>query len=90
MAISIDRGKHEAARQLVKNYVIRKKLTFVNLLDPTTKTAAEYGVRGVPVTFFIDPQGQVIAAAKGYRDWKIKEGLMMFDQLLSGKTKTGD
>ncbi len=23
-------------------------------------------------------------------DWKRKEGLMMFDKLLSGKTKTGD
>ncbi len=90
LAISIDRGKHEAARRLVKSYVIRKNLTFVNLLDPTTKTAAEYGVRGVPVTFFIEPQGRVIAVAKGYRDWKRKEGLLMFDQLLSGKTQTED
>ena len=90
LAISIDRGKDEAVRRLVKRYVIRKNLTFLNLLDPTSKAAAEYCVRGVPGTFFIDPQGQVVALANGFRDLKKKEGLMMFDQLLAGKTQTGD
>ncbi len=85
LAISIDRGKDETVRQLVKSYVIRRHLTFVNLLDPGTKTAMEYGVRGVPITFFINPDGKVIAVAKGYRDWKKKEGLVMFNQMLSGK-----
>jgi uncharacterized protein YyaL (SSP411 family) len=70
-------------RKLIKSYVQRKNLTFLNLLDPKAETAAEYGVRGVPMNFFINPQGKVIAFASGYRKWESKEGLMMFDQLLA-------
>ena len=91
LAISIDRGSDEQARKLVKNYVDRKKLTFLNLLDPTSSTAAQYGVSGVPMNFFINAQGKVVAFASGYRKWDSKEGLLMIEQLLSSvkSTKTG-
>jgi len=67
----------------VKNYVNRKNLTFLNLLDPTSEVALQYGVRGVPKTFFINSRGTVVAFASGYREWDSKEGQKMFDQLLS-------
>ena len=84
VAISIDRGRDKKVRKLVKDYVSRKKLTFLNLLDPKAVTAAQYGVRGVPMNFFINPQGKVVAAASGYRDWDSEEARKMFRQLLSG------
>ena len=83
IAVSIDRGSDEKVGKLVADYVSRKKLTFLNLLDPESSTAAEYGVRGVPMNVFINPQGKVVALANGYRKWGSKEGLLMFDQLLS-------
>ncbi len=84
MAISIDRGRDEKVRSLVKGYVSRKNLTFLNLLDPKAATAAQYAGRGVPMTFFINPQGKVVAAASGYRNWDSPEARKMFQQLLSG------
>lgn len=83
IAISIDQGRDEKVKKLVKRYVSRKNLTFLNLLDPTAKVARQYNVRGVPTTFFINSQGNVVAYARGYREWDSEEGRKMFDQLLS-------
>jgi hypothetical protein len=88
VAISIDRGSDEKVRTLVKSYVSRKKLTFLNLLDPKSSTAAQYGVNGVPMNIFINPQGNVVAFATGYRKWDSKEGLLMIEQLLSSAKST--
>lgn len=83
IAISIDQGRDEKVKKLVKSYVSRRNLTFLNLLDPTSEVAFKYGVRGVPKNIFINPQGIVLAFASGYREWDSKEGRKMFDQLLS-------
>jgi len=91
LAVSIDRGSEEQAKKVVKSYVDRKNLTFLNLLDPTSATAAQYGVNGVPMNFFINARGKVLAFASGYRKWDSKEGLLMIEQLLSSAKpmKTG-
>ncbi len=83
IAISIDQGIDEKVRKLVKSYVNRKKLTFLNLLDSKSEVAVQYSVRGVPINFFINPQGKIVAYASGYREWGSKEGLMMIEQMLS-------
>lgn len=88
LAVSIDQGSDEQARKLVKSYVDRKKLTFLNLLDPKSSTTAQYGVSGVPINVFIGPQGQVLAFARGYRNWDSKEGLLMIEQILSAAKST--
>ncbi len=86
VAISIDQGRDEKVKKLVKNYVSRRNLTFLNLLDPQAEVAMQYGVRGVPMTFFINSRGIVVAYASGYRKWDSKEGRKMFEQLLSETT----
>ena len=83
MAISIDQGSGEKVRKLVDDYVKKHILTFMNLLDPESKSAAQYGVRGIPINFFINTQGKVVAFASGYREWKSKEGRKVIEQLLS-------
>ena len=86
VAISIDQGRDEKVKKLVKSYVNRRNLTFLNLLDPTSEVAMQYGVRGVPMTFFINSREVVVAYASGYRKWDSKEGRKMFEQLLSETT----
>jgi len=83
VAVSIDQGDEEKVNKLVKSYVNRKKLTFLNLLDPTSSIAAQYGVVGVPTNIFINPQGKIVAFSTGYREWDSKNGLLMIEQLLS-------
>ena len=83
VAISIDQGKNEKVKKLVKSYVDQRNLTFLNLLDPRSEVAMQYGVRGVPATFFINSRGIAVAYASGYRKWDSKEGRKMFEQLLS-------
>jgi hypothetical protein len=73
----------DKVRKMVKDYVRDKNLTFLNLLDPNSSVAAQYGVRGIPMTFFINPEGKVVAYASGYREWDGKEGRKMLEQLLS-------
>ncbi len=83
MAISIDRGSGEKVRKLVKDYVKSHNLTFLNLLDPKSEFAALYGVRGIPISFFINTRGKVVAFASGYREWKSEGGRKVIEQLLS-------
>lgn len=73
----------DKVRKMVKDYVRDQNLTFLNLLDPTSGVAVQYGVRGIPITFFINPEGKVVAFGSGYRKWDSKEGRKMLEQLLS-------
>jgi peroxiredoxin len=83
LAISIDQGSIEDVGKSVKDYVKNHNLTFLNLLDPTSEYFAQYGVRGIPVSFFINTQGKLVAVARGYREWKSEEGRKVIQQLLS-------
>jgi peroxiredoxin len=83
LAVSIDQGSDEKVRKLVKDFVKSHNLTFLNLLDLRSEFAAQYGVRGIPMNFLINPQGKVIAVASGYREWKSEEGRKVIEQLIS-------
>jgi len=83
LAVSTDRGSGEKVRKLVQDYVKSHNLTFLNLLDPKAESAAQYGVRGIPISFFINTQGKIVAFASGYREWKSKGGRKVIEQLLS-------
>jgi len=83
LAVSIDRGSAEEVRKQLEDYVKNHNLTFLNLLDPKSKVAVLYGVRGIPINFLINPQGKVVAYASGYREWKSEEGRKVIEQLIS-------
>ena len=83
MAVSIDQGIDEKVRKLVKDYVQSNNLTFLNLIDSKAEFATQFGVRGVPISFFINPQGKVVAYASGYRDWQSEEGRKVIEELIS-------
>jgi len=44
-------------------------LTFPIGLDPRLEIANRYSLRGLPVSFLIDPSGRIAAIALGSRDW---------------------
>jgi cytochrome c biogenesis protein CcmG/thiol:disulfide interchange protein DsbE len=44
---------------------------WTHLLDPTQRTAIDYGVYGVPETFFISPDGQIAHKQVGPVSWDL-------------------
>lgn len=57
----------------VRRFVEQKKLTLPVILDIKEKTARSYGVRMVPTTFLIDPNGLMLGMIVGERDWSLPE-----------------
>lgn len=78
VAISLD----EEGWEQVTPFVDDLKLTFTILLDSENTVSAAYGANALPSTFVLDPQGQVIAAARGDRDWFSAEAIAWFDKKL--------
>jgi len=60
MGIDIQ-DKTEAGKKFINDF----SLTFPNALDPTGRVSVDYGVYGVPETFFIDAKGRVRAKHVG-------------------------
>lgn len=46
-------------------YLKKHGKAYPTLLDPAQRTAIDYGVGGVPETFFIDRQGQIVRKVSG-------------------------
>ena len=53
--------KDEAARKFINDF----RLSFANAADPGGKVSVDYGVYGVPETFFIDREGRIRAKHVG-------------------------
>ncbi|MEM7251309.1 MAG: TlpA disulfide reductase family protein [Pseudomonadota bacterium] len=78
VAVSSD----EKGAATVQPFIDKLKTTFPIMLDTKGDVAKVYGARQLPVTFLLDPKGNVIAAAQGERDWSSKESISVFDELL--------
>jgi cytochrome c biogenesis protein CcmG/thiol:disulfide interchange protein DsbE len=62
MVLGVDiQDTPEAARKFIDQFA----LTFPNALDPAGKVSVDYGVYGVPETFFIDGRGRIRAKHVG-------------------------
>ena len=78
LAISLDK----AGARVVAPFVKKLKLTFPIALDPNSEVSAVYGARDLPSSFLLDPQGRVVAGAKGERDWFSPEARSYVEELL--------
>ena len=78
VAVSLDKDQEEK----VAIFAAKLNLTFPILLDPDGKVSGPYGANALPSTFILNPEGQVVAAAKGERDWYGDEAISYFDELL--------
>ncbi|TVR69657.1 MAG: TlpA family protein disulfide reductase [Spirochaetaceae bacterium] len=57
-------------RGTVSGYIQEYGYTFPILLDPTGRVSSNYGVRGLPTTYFISSDGFVLGMVIGILDWK--------------------
>jgi thiol-disulfide isomerase/thioredoxin len=78
LAVDIQEDKGEVAA-FMREY----GLTFPAALDGTGRISAEYGIRGIPTTFIIDREGNVIASVVGGRDWNTDEVAAALELLIS-------
>jgi peroxiredoxin len=86
LAVSMDRQGEEVARP----FVDRLKLTFPVLLDTTLEVGRKYGARGLPATYLIDPEGRLIGAVIGARDWYRTEAKALIAGLLRQSSAATD
>jgi thioredoxin-related protein len=75
----VDMG--ESAEQ-VKAYVAKHRLSFSQLLDPSTDIASMFSIRATPTNFLVDRQGNILAGGPGYRDWTTPEAHRLIQHLL--------
>lgn len=60
-----EKGSAGEIRKKVEARVKSLSLTFTILLDETGETARNWGVQGIPATFVIGPDGQIVASHTG-------------------------
>lgn len=68
--------------KLVSSFMNERGLSFPVLLDEKGKVARTYGIRGIPTTFFLNPEGEIIGKAVGARDWDSEESFQLIEELL--------
>jgi len=50
---------HQDTEENAKDFIEKHGKTFPNGMDPKSRIAIEYGVYGLPETFFIDREGKI-------------------------------
>ena len=81
LGISLD----EEGAEKVKPFLARLGVRFPIALDPRSEVSSRYGARDLPSTFLINPEGNVIAAAKGEREWDSKEMVEYLTEVVAAK-----
>ncbi len=49
----------------IRKFVSRQEIKFIILIDRNLKVSMDYGIIGLPVTFFIDEDGRIKDKVKG-------------------------
>ncbi len=55
--------------ETVTEFLASTPLEIQILLDPDGVATSQWGVEGLPLTFIVDPEGNIAYTAKGARDW---------------------
>jgi peroxiredoxin len=67
--VAIDGENEKRIQRIIKD----KKITLPVLLDVREKIARSYGIRMVPTTFLINPEGMMVGMIVGQREWDTPE-----------------
>ncbi len=67
--VAIDGENEKRVQRIIKD----KKITLPVLMDVKEKIARSYGIRMVPTTFLINPEGMMVGMIVGQRDWDVPE-----------------
>jgi len=72
VAVSQDRGGETAVVPFFEQHRLTRLIPYT---DPKGLLADAYGIRGLPTTLMIDPEGWVVGFMEGPADWSSPEGL---------------
>jgi peroxiredoxin len=72
-------------RDIVENFIKKEGYSFAVYLDSDGDVASRYNVRGHPQSFLIDPAGEVIGLAEGFRQWDSEAMIALFRSLINPK-----
>ena len=53
----------------VQSFIDEHGFSFPILLDRSGQTARQYGVRGIPTSYIVGPQGRILARKVGFHEW---------------------
>lgn len=84
VAINFRESKKE-----VRKFFDELGLTFTALLDKDGKVSEEYGAWSIPLSYFIDRNGEFVGKVMGSREWDSKDSRALFKGLLDEK-RSGD
>lgn len=71
----------DSTRELAGNFARELQLSFPQFWDEKGSVGADYRASAIPLTYVIDPAGQVVGTSRGARDWSALEP--MLDSLLA-------
>ncbi len=69
-------------RSIVQPFIESLGVTFPVLLDPDGQVSAAYGAKSLPVSFLLDRDVRVVAAAQGAREWFSEAALSALDEII--------
>ncbi|MDR1238761.1 MAG: TlpA family protein disulfide reductase [Treponema sp.] len=78
LAMDIQEDKDEVAA-----FMKEQGLNFPAALDSTGRISNEYGIRGIPTTYIIDRDGNIIASVVGGRKWDTQAVFDALELLIS-------
>jgi peroxiredoxin len=70
---------------IVQGFVDKLGVEFMILLDPDGSVSASYGAKNLPVSFLLNRQGKVVAAAQGSRDWASSEAQSVIGEIIQAQ-----
>ena len=79
LGVSNDSERH---KKRVKTFVRKMDLSFPILLDTESEVSDLYDVSGIPVSYLISPEGQLLAEIVGIREWASGEAFALVESLL--------
>lgn len=80
VAVNFREGKKE-----IRKFFDELGLTFTALLDKEGKVSEEYGAWSIPVSYFINRNGEFMGKVMGSREWDSSEAKTFFRGLLAEK-----
>ena len=78
LAVSID----EPGLKVVAPFMKKSNLTFPALIDSEGAIKAVYGITGIPESFIIDKQGNLIKKIMGPVDWATRDIFRFFSEVI--------
>ena len=70
-------------RETISSFINRKKYSSSILLDKKGRVAENYSVYGIPVSFLIDKQGDIVFRFLGSLNWESEKMISLVQSLIA-------